>query len=146
MVDLKEINKNGISVTYPRKAAEVQLVNDQTKRYISGEVSDTDFITLQCIKKAIKARKEFGIKEDNKDMANIQSDMRKNCLKGLQIGEVKEQLKCKSYGNRAIFYNPQLARNLIAEQKDAKKQKQMKERLDKIQALPDRAGYINTKK
>ena len=141
MVNLKEM-KNGKSIkTLKRKEAEVELVNIQTKKYVMGEVEDTDYITLQCIKKAIKESKKFGIKEDDNAMANIQGDMRKLCIKGISINGVKEILKCKSYGRRAIYYNAQLARSMISSEKDKKVRAKMTERLTKLNTLEDREGY-----
>ena len=142
MVDLKEM-KNGKSIkTLKRKEAELELVNAQTKQYVLGEVEETDFITLQCIKKAIKEKKQFGIKEEDNAMANIQGDMRKLCITGISINGVKEILKCKSYGRRAVYYNGQLARTMISAEKDKKVKASMTERLNKLDALEQRDGYI----
>lgn len=150
MVELKGV-RNGKSIsTYGRKKAEIELVNAHTKAQITGKTTDgkiisqTDFITLQCIKdKLLNTEKNpFGLHPKPHANAHIQKDMRIICINGFDIDGVKQQLKCKEYGDRVIFINPQLARELIAKEKVKDTKEEMTERLKFILTLKDRDGYI----
>jgi len=146
MVELKGV-RNGKSIsTYGRKKAEIDLINSHTIKQISGseKTSGTNFITLQCIKNSLLEQKDnpFGLHPKPHANAHIQKDMRTICINGFTIEGVKNQIRCKEYGDRVVFINPQLARELIAKEKVKAKQVEMTERLKFILTLKDREGYI----
>lgn len=144
MVELKGV-RNGKSIsTYGRKKAEIELVNAHTVLQITGKVSETNFITLQCIKNKLLETKDnpFGLHPKPHANAHIQKDMRHLCINGFDIDGNKQQLKCKEYGDRVIFINMQLARKLIAAEKNKDLKEKMLERINFVVKLKDRDGYI----
>jgi len=145
MVELKGV-RNGKSIsTYGRKKAEIELVNAHTTQQITGKLSETNFITLQCIKNKLLEAKDnpFGLHPKPHANAHIQKDMRMLCINGFDIDGTKQQLKCKEYGDRVIFINMQLARKIIAAEKNKDSKSKMLERLNSISKLKDRDGYIS---
>ena len=130
--------------TFRRKAREMQLVNESTISYITGKTPD-DVISLQEIKNSLKAEKgnphSMNMKPGHAN-AQIRTDMLHLVNKGLRDPEGQLQhVKAKELGNRVIFINAQLARGIIAQQKDKKVQAEMQARLEKVLKLPDRESY-----
>ena len=144
MVELKGCRNGKALSTYGRKKAEVDLINSHTIKQINGSISGTNFITLQCIKNALLDMKgnPFGLHPKPHANAHIQKEMRNICINGFDINGVKNQIRCKEYGDRVIFFNPQLARELIAKESNKAKKEDMTERLKFILTLKDREGYI----
>lgn len=123
--------------------AEVDIVNLHTTLFITGEITDGNFMTLQDIKNYF-----LQLKDNPFDMApgeanaKICADMHKLCRGGLRVKDVTHRLVAKSLGvNRVAYFNVQLARSLIHAERDKKKQAAMNVRLDKILAYEDREGY-----
>ena len=129
--------------TLKRKAAEMQLVNDSTARYITGKAGD-NVISLQEVKDTLKTAKgnphDMHLEKGHAN-AQIRTDMLYLVNKGIKDGEGKiHKVKAKELGNRVIFINAQLARELIAKAPKTEKPA-MQERLKKVLELPDRASY-----
>jgi hypothetical protein len=129
--------------TLKRKAMELQIVNDNTEQYITGKVDD-NVVSLQEIKDTLKSLKgnPHGMHlEKGHANAQIRSDMQYLVRKGIHDTEGKpHKVKAKELGNRVIFINAQLARELIAKA-PKKQQEDMKERFQKVMQLPDRKTY-----
>jgi len=126
-----------------RLNTEIDLVNKHTELYVTGQVPLENFMTLQDIKNYL-----MQIKNNPYNMvpgeanAKICSDMKKLCISGIRIKDVKHRLVAKSLGiNRVAYFNVQLARDLIHAERDKKKQAAMNARLDKILSYENREGY-----
>ena len=131
--------------TMRRKLHELQLVNDSTAKYITGETPD-DVVSLQEIKDDLKGIKgnPFNMNmESGHANAHIRTDMLYLTAKGIKDPNgAHHKVKAKELGNRVIFINAQLARELIAKA-PKKEQEAMQKRFEKIMELPDRATYGN---
>ena len=131
--------------TVRRKRRELQLVQASTKEYLTGKDAGKDVISLQEIKNVLKNEKgnPFGMHlEPSHSNAQIQTDMVHLCVKGIHDTEGKpHRLHAKEWGTRVIFLDTQMARELIASEKDKKKQDAMKEHLNKFMQLPNRPAY-----
>ena len=144
MVELGKKGQGVHSSTYGRKMQAVSWVNIQTEKYIRGEVTETDFITLQCIKNKFLALpgNPFALHPKPHANAHIRVDMQAVCINGISTERGKQQLKCKTYGDRVIFYNAQLARKIIAATKDKAAKVEAERRFKLLESLEDREGYI----
>lgn len=121
----------------------VGLTNKHTSMYLLNEIPEGNYLTLQDAKNfCLKiANNPFDMVEGEAN-AKICSDYHKLCIKGEIVEGKKQQLVAKSLSiNRVAYFNVQLARELINNQKDNKIKAVMQERLKLINELPNREGY-----
>ena len=121
----------------------VNLTNKHTSMYMLNEIPEGNYLTLQDAKNyCLKiANNPFKMVEGEAN-AKICSDYHRLCIKGILVEGKKQQLNAKSLGiNRVAYFNVQLARDLIAKQKDKKIKELMVERIKLINELPNREGY-----
>ena len=130
--------------TKKRKVHELHLVNKSTEDYITGKKPE-EIISLQEIKDNMKTIKNnpFDMHmESGHANAQIRTDMLYLVRKGLTDKEGStHKVKAKELGSRVLFFNAQVARNIIAAEKDPKVKQEMQLRFEKITALPDRESY-----
>ena len=121
----------------------VALTNKHTSMYLLNEIPEGNFLTLQDAKNyCLKLPNNPFEMVEGEANAKICSDYHRLCIKGEIVEGDKQLLNAKSLGiNRVAYFNVQLARQLIKEQKDSKVKTQMQERLKLINELPNREGY-----
>jgi len=136
-------DKRGKSTkTSLRKIAEIKHVNANTIEFMTKKTDNV--LTLQEIKNFLLAEKNnaFGMHPKPHANAHVRVDMMRLCISGINIEGVKNQLKCKTFGDRVIFYNPTICRNLIGHEKNKELKAEMTKRFQSLEQLEDRDGYI----
>jgi len=126
-----------------RWKVELDLINEHTELYITGQIEKENFLSLQDIKNYLSQlpNNPFEMVHGEAN-AKICADAHKLSIKGIILDGKKQQIVAKSLGiNRVGYFNIQYARELIAKEKDTKQKQLMEDRLKIIQQLPDREGY-----
>ena len=124
-----------------RKQSEYLHVAANTKEFLIGKTDS--ILTLQEVKNILSKENAnaYGMHPKPHANAHIRVDMQSLCIKGISIEGVKKQLTAKEFGDRVIFIDLPLARQLIADEKDKDKKAAMVTRLKAVTSLPGRDGY-----
>jgi len=122
---------------------EASFYNSFTEQYLRGSLAENDIKILADVKLWLKQLQNnpYNLKEDEAN-AFVCDDMHHLCIDGEQIDGHLVKFKAISIStNRVGYYNPTLARELIAQEQDDDAKAAMQERLEKLEAYPTRDGY-----
>ena len=122
---------------------ELGIVDKHSLQFATGKIKDTDFIKLSDIKKFLAQNPNHGL-DPASEMAQVQGDMVKLCVKGKNQDGKVIRLTAKTVGtNRVAYFNMQQIRELVAATKDKAQLKIINDRLHLINELPNRPGYAS---
>jgi len=122
---------------------EVGFVNAFTEQYLKGEIGESDIKILADVKAFLKQlpNNPYNLK-DNEANAFVCNDMKHLCIHGETLHNEHMKLRAISLStNRVGYFNPILARQLIADEEDEAVKTAMQERLEKLESYPNRDGY-----
>ena len=125
-----------------RLEAEILVVREATMLYITGESVPARLETVKDYLRSLKGNPHGMTVDGSSADAKVQKDMLRICHKALLYQGAPVHIVGKELNrNAVIFLDIDLAAQLVAAEKDAKKKAEMQDRMTKVLHLKTREGY-----